>query len=545
VRFMKMKYPVLLLFVFLFFSQTAVLASSNGKADRVTLHLKKASVKELLEEIKKQTNLDFVYNAESVKKLKPITVKAKNELVSSVLERAFEGTGFTYLIEGNIITLRFQQMSSQKITQNPVKEVYTLSLSVTGEGETEPLAMATCSAKALGVFAVTDRDGNAQLKGLPPGDVTFEISYLGFEAYIETVTLSKNAVLKVKMRQTSLKLKDLTVVASGSKAGVSTSSSIGRQAIDHLQATSLADVMQLLPGSLMTNSDLTSKSNLQIRSLVNNSTNAFGASVIVDGVPISSNADLGLKGNFSETSFSGVDLRQVSADNIESVEVIRGIPSAEYGDLTSGAVIVNTKTGYTPWQTRIKVNPSTMNYSLEKGFKLGDKGGELNTSFDYVQAWGDPRKKTESFDRYTAAVTYTKDLYKIWRTTTKVSYSGLLDWSGSDPDQVSDGTSLSEKNTTIAFSHNGKLGINKPYARVIKYAMGFSFSQYDYRVSKIVTNSSGFLPILTATETGYDQVPFERASYKTSGGSKSNPQNFYFKVSNSFYIRSNKCFSAV
>ena len=33
---------------------------------------------------------------------------------------------------------------------------------------------------------------------------------------------------------------------------------------------------------------------------------------------------------------SGVDMRSVSTDDIESVEVVRGIPSVEYGDLTSG-----------------------------------------------------------------------------------------------------------------------------------------------------------------------------------------------------------------
>ena len=50
------------------------------------------------------------------------------------------------------------------------------------------------------------------------------------------------------------------------------------------------------------------------------------------------------------TPTSGVDMRQISTDNIESVEVIRGIASAEYGDITSGAVLVNTKAGRAPLQ---------------------------------------------------------------------------------------------------------------------------------------------------------------------------------------------------
>ncbi len=34
----------------------------------------------------------------------------------------------------------------------------------------------------------------------------------------------------------------------------------------------------------------------------------------------------------------GVDMRSISTDDIESVEVVRGIPSVEYGNLTSGLV---------------------------------------------------------------------------------------------------------------------------------------------------------------------------------------------------------------
>lgn len=39
----------------------------------------------------------------------------------------------------------------------------------------------------------------------------------------------------------------------------------------------------------------------------------------------------------------GTDVRSISTENIESIQIVRGIPSVEYGDLTSGAVIINTK----------------------------------------------------------------------------------------------------------------------------------------------------------------------------------------------------------
>jgi len=120
--------------------------------------------------------------------------------------------------------------------------------------------------------------------------------------------------------------------------------------------------MQLVPGQLMDRPDLTQQQGLQLRTLQNNSTMAFGTSIVVDGMPMSNNGSVS-QGTFSGSAFAGTDLRQVSADNIEEVEVIRGIPSAEYGDLTSGLVVVHSKVGVTPWQAKVKVNPGLQRLS--------------------------------------------------------------------------------------------------------------------------------------------------------------------------------------
>ncbi len=145
------------------------------------------------------------------------------------------------------------------------------------------------------------------------------------------VDVTRDLDFKISITPTSLALKEVVVTAQQKASGASTTSIIGRQAIDHLQASSLGDIMQLLPGKQMGNLDLTQQSNLQLRTLVNNNTSAFGSSIVVDGMPLSNNATM-TAGGFSSAAFVGTDLRQISADNIDNVEVVRGIPSAEYGD---------------------------------------------------------------------------------------------------------------------------------------------------------------------------------------------------------------------
>ena len=127
---------------------------------------------------------------------------------------------------------------------------------------------------------------------------------------------------------------------------------INQQAIEHLQATDLGDLFQLLPGHVAANPDLNKKSQASLRQNPNNNDavkmNAFGTSIVLDGAPVSNNANLqvsntseiGAEGYFSTVSGGGTDLREIPTDHIEEVVIIRGIPSVQYGDLTSGVVLV-------------------------------------------------------------------------------------------------------------------------------------------------------------------------------------------------------------
>ena len=363
------------------------------------------------------------------------------------------------------------------------------------------------------------------------------ISYVGFVSIHKEIVVNKDLTLKIELEENTLAIGEVTVTAKQNAAGKSTSSQIGRQAIDHIQATSLADVMQLIPGQEMGNADLTAQQNIQIRQLVNNKTSAFGSQIVVDGVPMSNNGNLS-QGGFSTTTFDGTDLRQVSADDIESVEVVRGIPSAEYGDLTSGLVIVHSKIGVTPWQVKAKINPGLQNYTVGKGLKLNNKG-VLNVNFDYANAWSDPRNKTRNFDRYTLNLSYGQDFTKKWHGETKIRLVNAKDWSGDDPDAKIEGSESENKNNLLSITHNGRISVDKKFSRSINYTIGYSATQSDSYSKSFVVPSGGRTDILTATESGYFQVPFIMASYRGEGKTESRPQNFFVKVSNNFLLKHN------
>ena len=82
--------------------------------------------------------------------------------------------------------------------------------------------------------------------------------------------------------------------------------------------------------------------------------------VEVDGVRLSTNASLG--------DPTGASTRNLSATNIESVEVVTGVPSAEYGDISSGVVKISTRKGKTPYTVTLSTNPRTKQIAASKGF---------------------------------------------------------------------------------------------------------------------------------------------------------------------------------
>lgn len=415
---------------------------------------------------------------------------------------------------------------------------HTLNVTVTEKGTREAIIMATMQLQPTGAIAVTDVNGKATINNIPSGEYTLQISYVGFEPVNTRIKISKDMQMQFQMTPSSLSLREVQVVAKQRESGASTANVIGRQAIDHLQATSLADVMQLIPGQLMDRPDLTKQQGLQLRTLQNNSTMAFGTSIVVDGVPMSNNGEID-HGTFSGTAFAGSDMRQVSADNIEEVEVIRGIPSAEYGDLTSGLVVVHSKVGVTPWQAKAKINPGLQNYSIGKGFSLA-KAGIINANVDYAKAWGDPRQKTRSYDRYTANIAWGYDISSRWHADTKLRFMQAKDWTGNDPDAVQDGTESKSETTTFGLTHNGRIRMDLPLMRTLKYTLGVSMSQIDNSNTSFVAVSSGLLPILTARETGYYSVPWVTSSYKATGITESRPGNVFFKLTDDFFWRKGK-----
>jgi outer membrane receptor protein involved in Fe transport len=208
--------------------------------------------------------------------------------------------------------------------------------------------------------------------------------------------------------------------------------------IEHHLATNLGDVLDIVPGIERTTvPGLSELSQVDLRgaSNVDATTSAraalFGTKVMIDDIVLSNNANLQsgpgtANAAVSTTAGSGVDLRRIPADNIEKVEVVTGVPSAEYGDLTTGLVKVKTKMGRQPHRLKLKSNPDTKESNLSGGMIVKGTGFSYNVNYAYSER--DIRTEGDEYSRYSGQVTVrNKFLEDKLELLNKVYYTGVLD----------------------------------------------------------------------------------------------------------------------
>ncbi|MDK2977164.1 MAG: hypothetical protein PWP06_1639 [Candidatus Marinimicrobia bacterium] len=200
--------------------------------------------------------------------------------------------------------------------------------------------------------------------------------------------------------------------------------------IDHLQADNLGDVLTLVPGVEKSRQiGLSSDQSIGIRKVANSYTTlygneTFGTTVMVDGNVINNDAMItGINSSLA----SGIDLRTIPADDIESVEVITGIPSVEYSNFADGVIKVNTKRGQVRSRLKGKFNPDTKGASFSSGLKV-PFGGTLDYHVNYAYSERNIRKEGDEYHRFYLSAAYSGDaLDKKLDYVLKGSYTRSLD----------------------------------------------------------------------------------------------------------------------
>ncbi|MBL8986703.1 MAG: TonB-dependent receptor [Gemmatimonadetes bacterium] len=262
----------------------------------------------------------------------------------------------------------------------------------------QALAAATVTVEGTPLFATSDSQGAYRIVLPGPGPYVIRAIRIGYApARHHLLQVGADVVrLDFALTKSALNLPNLTVTADPAgraKGELGTASVIESEAIRGQVAASVAGLLELIPGVSLSPPGLDAIQQFALRAVAvspggsggagpnvsgpsASALASFGTQIVLDGVPLSNNINLQSLGPRGELGFStaaggGIDLRRLPASTIERVEVIRGIPSARFGDLTQGVVLVDTRAGAVAPEARARVDPRTLEVTMIGGAGLG------------------------------------------------------------------------------------------------------------------------------------------------------------------------------
>lgn len=322
VRLMRhVAHITMIMMMFLSYSGIPAQTKSVDDVRSVTLKLQKVSVKEVLDEISKQSGVTFSYESSLLKELPKISFKAEDEALSVCLTRLFATMPIVYKLTGNVVVLK---RKPRQVTISGFVRDQTSAESLVGASVYETVSRQGSASNGFGFFSLT----------LPAGDIRIQASYIGYHAQLyDFPELLQDTVITIGL-EPNARLQEVVVIASGNDKQPVLSTQMGSMEVSQqtIRATPTlfgeADIiktLQLTPG-VATGTE-------GVAGLYVRGGNADENLFLIDGNPVYQINHVG--GLFSA----------FNPEAIRNMEFFKGGFPARYGGRISSVVDVNTKEG--------------------------------------------------------------------------------------------------------------------------------------------------------------------------------------------------------
>ena len=326
---MKKVYPakqfarVTLVVMMMIFSLSGLQAQTNrvDETRMVTLNMQKASVREILDEIQKQTGVTFSYESSLLSGLQKTTFRADDEALTDCLTRLFANLPVVYKMTGNVVVLK---RKPKQVTVSGFVRDKRSAESLIGASVYEAHSRVGTASNNFGFFSLT----------LPPGDITIRSSYIGYTSHQHILNgLERDTVLAIEL-EPSASLEEVVITGQSNDKQSVLSTQMGALEINQqtIRSTPVmfgeADIiktLQLTPG---VSAGTEGTAGMYVRG-GNVDENLF----LIDGNPVYQiNHIGGIFSAFNPEAISGMDFFK------------SGFPS-RYGGRLSSVVDVHTKEG--------------------------------------------------------------------------------------------------------------------------------------------------------------------------------------------------------
>lgn len=335
---MIMKFTFIFLMVFVVQLSASVYSPAYAQPAKLKVEFKEATIKEVIDEIEKQTDLTFFFSGDVLNTSQTITLKARNMSVDEILDLVSEQTGLSITIVRDQILVKKNLPAKAVLFQ----QQKTVSGKVTDSGG-QPLPGVTVVLKGTTQGTVTNANGEYSITDIPE-DAALVFSFVGMVT--QEITVGNKTTINVGLIADAIGIEEVVAIGYGTKKRVNLTGSVTTIQTEELGMTPTPDLSQSImgksPGLFIKNSsgqpgDRTATA-FNIR--------GWGAPlIIIDGMESTSDV-----------------FNALPADQVESFSVLKDAAAAAvYGARAgNGVILVTTKRGKTGMDITL-----TSNYGLQ------------------------------------------------------------------------------------------------------------------------------------------------------------------------------------
>ena len=202
---------------------------------RITVNMKDVTVKQFLDEVKRQTKIQFLYNADELKSLPRVTVNETNAPTRQVMNKVMRQIGCQSEENNGIVTITpLKRNNGERTVKGIVKD-----------NEGNPLIGVPVCIGESRVCTVTDADGFYTFK-IPVERTVLKFSYVGMDNKYEAILQGTADVNRDIVMSSATQLKDVVVTGIFNRKKESFTGSAATYNKDDLIQMGSSNVLQSL-----------------------------------------------------------------------------------------------------------------------------------------------------------------------------------------------------------------------------------------------------------------------------------------------------------
>ncbi len=490
---------------------------------KISIKVNKVPLKTVLYELSKQTDYNFVADADLSRKIGMISIDVKNMEWNQVVERCFAGIDLKIVLnkEDKMVFIREALAKDGALGNRELVQQLTVSGKVTSiDGKAMPGVNVVSVNTMKKVF--TDKQGSYNIT-VPSGD-TLSFSFIGYSRQQQAV--KGRTKIDAVLRLAEEKIDDVVVIGYGEVKKADITGAIGIVNVDELQKAPVSTFDQALAGRVAgvqvsgNDGQPGAGNNIVVRgggSLTQDNSPLY----VIDGFPVE---------NYSDNPVSPAD--------IETIQVLKDASStAIYGSRgANGVIVITTKKG-------AKEGPN-FNVNLYSGVNKVSKIMKMMEPYDFVkyQYALNPNTASDLYLKngktledykgvtglnmqellYRKAKVQNADMAVRWGNH-QAQYSVFFNFNNQDGAIINSGYQRMQGRFTLnqQLKKNIKLSLNTSYSKIKSFGNVVSDPTGGIASLSVIFNTMGYRPIAGSNDVDlaeelFDPETFGTADYRTN-----------------------------